>query len=332
VANIYYDRDIDESILNGKIIGIIGYGNQGRAQAMNMRDSGFSGVIVGNRDDEYLKTAKQDGFETYSIKEACQKADILFVLIPDEVAPVIYRDKIEPYLRKGKVLNFASGYNITFGLISPPADVDVIMVAPRMIGEGVRETYLKGEGFPSFIAVEQNASGDAKDLALAIAKVIGSTKQGAIEVTFKDETYLDLIAEQATWPLILSVLTEVYDFERELGVPEEAILMELYLSKEPAVMLEKMAETGLFKQLPLHSHTSQYGQLTRFKMVDKGYIRRFIESQFRKIESGEFAREWKTEQEKGLKVFKELVSEVFDCPISCGESRLKERLQGPGAE
>lgn len=324
MTKIYYDNDADLSYLDGKVITFVGYGNQGRAQALNLRDSGISDIIIGNIEDEYKKKAINDGFQTYDIETACKKGDIIFILIPDEVAPDVYQREIYPTLKSGDVLNFASGYNITYKFIEPPKDVDVIMVAPRMIGEGVRELYK--EGFPAFVAVEQDASGRAKETALALAKGIGSTKKGAIETTFDDETYLDLIAEQATWPLILSVLTEVYKFEIEMGHPEEAVLMELYISKEPAIMLEKMAEVGMFKQLPLHSHTSQYGQLTRFESVDKDFIREFIKKQYENIKSGRFAREWRVEQESGLPVFKKALDEAFRSDISIGEAKLKEKL------
>lgn len=327
MATIYYDSDANSEILKHKTMAIIGYGNQGRAQALNMRDSGLGNIIIGGRKDEYLELAAGEGFQTASVEEASERADILFLLIPDEVAPGVYEKSIRPRLKKGAALNFASGYNITFGFIVPPPTMDVIMVAPRMIGEGVRECYLKGEGFPSFIAVEQDATGRAKEIALAIAKAIGSTRRGAIEVSFRDETIMDLMAEQATWPLILSVLTEVFRFQVEKGIPEEAVLMELYVSKEPAVMLEKMADMGLFKQMPLHSHTSQYGQLSRFKQVDKNYIRGFIQKQFENILSGKFASEWKSEQERGLSVFRGLLEEALASPISQAEERLKSRLK-----
>lgn len=327
MTSIYHDSDASLEILKDKTIAVIGYGNQGRAQALNMRDSGLRNIIVGGRKDEYLELAAQEGFPTATVDEAAGKADVVFLLIPDEIAPAVYDKSIGPRLKKGAALNFASGYNITFGFIVPPPSVDVIMVAPRMIGEGVRECYLKGDGFPSFIAVQQDATGSAKQLALGIAKAIGSTRRGAIEVSFRDETLMDLMAEQATWPLVLSVFTEVFRFQVEQGIPEEAVLMELYVSKEPAVMLEKMADIGLFKQMPLHSHTSQYGQLSRFNEVDKDYIRTFIQRQFENIRSGRFASEWKSEQENGLRVFKGLLEEAFNSPISRAEERLKSRLR-----
>ncbi len=327
MAKIYYDSDTDLNVLGDRVISILGYGNQGRAQALNMRDSGVEKIIIGNIKDESWEKAEEDGFEVYSIKEACKKSDIIFVLLPDEVAPKVYREEIEPYLKEGNVLNFASGYNITYKFIQPPDNVDIIMVAPRMIGDGVRQLYLNREGFPSFIAVERDASGNAKNVALAIAKAIGSTKKGAIEVTFKDETYIDLLAEHAIWPLIISVLTEAYNFEVKMGHPKEAVLMDLYVSKEPAVMMERIADIGLFKQLPLHSHTSQYGQLTRYETVDKDHIRKFIERQYKDLENGEFAREWKDEQNNGLPVFRRLTDKAFSSSITQAEIELKQHLK-----
>lgn len=327
MAKIYYDTDADISFIKDKVISIIGYGNQGRSQALNMRDSGLKSIIVGNIRDSSWHKAQDDGFEVFPVKEACKNADIMFILIPDEILPDIYKEHIEPYLKEGNVLNFASGYNITYNYIKPPEYVDVIMVAPRMIGEGVREYYKSGEGFPSFIAVEQDSSGNGKTIALAIAKAIGSTKKGVIQITFDEETHMDLLAEQATWPLVLSVLVEVFNFEVEMGHPEEAVLMELYVSKEPAIMMEKMADMGLFKQFPLHSHTSQYGQLTRYNAVDKSYIRKFIKEAYNNIKSGKFAKEWKEEQDKGTPVYKHLLDQAMNSEISKAEDRLREKLK-----
>lgn len=327
MAKVYYDSDANVDLIKDKVVAIIGYGNQGRAQALNMRDSGVENIIIGSRKDESWDVANEDGFHTYSIEKACEKADIIFMLLPDEVAPEIYDKQIAPYLKKGDVVNFSSGYNITFGYIKPKDDLDVIMVGPRMIGRGVREMYERGEGFSSFVAVEQDASGNALDIALALAKAMGSTKKGAIEVTFRDETYLDLMSEQATWPLIMVVMNEVYEYLVKEGHPEEAVLMELYLSKEPAFMMEKMADVGLFKQLPFHSNTSQYGQLSRFKTVDKSYIRGFIEKQYSRIKNEEFSDEWHEEQINGLNVLKELKEQAFNSDISLSEARVKEKLK-----
>jgi ketol-acid reductoisomerase len=326
MANIYYDADASLELVKDKVVAIIGYGNQGRSQALNMKDSGVQNVIIGSVRDQSWEQARKDGFEAYPIEEASQKADIIFMLLPDEIAPSIYNEKIRPYLEEGNVLNFSSGYNVTYNYIEFPEYVDVVMVAPRMIGKGVRELYLSGEGFPSFVAVHQDYSGKAKEIALGLAKAIGSTKKGAIEVTFDDETYLDLFAEQITWPLIMNVLSEVYKAQVAAGHPEEAVLMELYLSKEPVVMFEKMADMGLFKQLPLHSRTSQYGQLTGFKSVDPTFIKEFIQQRYEKIRSGSFADEWTKEQQNGLTTFNQLLKDAMSNDISKAEERLHERL------
>jgi ketol-acid reductoisomerase len=325
MAKIYFDKDADASLLKGKKVGIIGYGNQGRAQALNMKDFGIKDILIGTAKDATYDQAIDDGFKVIDIPELIRQVDIVFMLIPDEIMPQVYNDQIRDHLSPLMVLNFASGYNITFKQILPPEDVDVVMVAPRMIGDGVRKLFLEEKGYPAFIGVEQDASGSARQIALALAKAMGATRMGTIEVTFKDETMLDLLAEQAIWPMITSVITEAFRFEIEKGHPAEASLVELYLSKEPAYMLEKMAEMGLFKQMPLHSHTSQYGQLSRSESLDKTFIRKTLEEAYEYLESGSFAAEWKSEQEKGLPEFKRLRKESLESDIT----KLEEKLLNP---
>uniref|UniRef100_UPI0012F525E6 NAD(P)-dependent oxidoreductase n=1 Tax=Brachyspira sp. SAP_772 TaxID=2608385 RepID=UPI0012F525E6 len=236
MATIYYDNDADLNLIKEKTIAIIGYGNQGRSQAINIRDSGIKNVIIGSRKDESYDQANEDGFMVYSIEEASKKADIIYMLLPDEVAPQIYEEKIAPNLKDGNIINFSSAYNITFKRIVPAKNLDIVMAAPRMIGKGVRELYEKGEGSPAFVGVHQDYSGKALEYAKALCKAIGATRKGAIEVKFDDETFLDLMAEQGTWPIIYNVFVEAFKLQVEMGHPEEAVLMEMYLSKEPAVM------------------------------------------------------------------------------------------------
>jgi ketol-acid reductoisomerase len=324
MTKIYYDRDADINLLNGKQIGILGYGNQGRAQALNMRDSGIRDILISTARDGSDDRARKDGFLVSDIDKMVQEIDIFFMLVPDEIMPAVFTDHVEPNLRPGMVLNFASGYNITFRQIVPPKDVDVIMVAPRMIGDGVRNLFLQKKGYPAFLAVEQDTTGKAKQLALALAKAMGATRRGTIEVTFRDETMLDLLAEQAIWPIILSVLTEAFRFEVAKGHPAEASLVELYISQEPAYLFGKMAEVGFYKQMPYHSHTSQYGQMSRAESLDKTFIRQTLEKAYEYIEDGGFAREWKMEQKKGLPEFKRLMKEAWESEIS----RLEEKIIG----
>lgn len=291
--NTYFSEDSDLTPLNGKIIAILGYGNQGRAQALNLRDNKLN-VIVGNREDGDKKTAIQDGFEVHDISTATIKADIIFILLPDEIIPKIFNQLINPYLKQGAVINFASGYNIAFNLIKPPDFVDVIMLAPRMIGVGVRERFLKDEGFYSFISVHQDSTGDAKKILLALAKAIGTLKKCAIELTMKQEAILDLYNEQAFGPAFGLVLLSSIKVLIDKGLPPEAVLCEMYLSEEMAYTYRKMAQIGLVKQTNFHSNTSQYGAMSRgiryFEF--KRELEQKFEKTYEEIESGKFAKEW----------------------------------------
>ncbi|MHC4110966.1 MAG: NAD(P)-binding domain-containing protein, partial [Planctomycetota bacterium] len=204
MANIYRDGDVDMKILNGRKIGIVGYGNQGRAQALNIKDSGFE-PIVANRDDEYRDKAVKDGFEVRSISEVAKEADVILFLIPDEVQPQVYDEQIRPYLNAGDLICFASGYNVYYGTIKPPEGVGIIMVAPRMIGRAVRNLYKKGLGFPCLVASEKDEDGRFMLIALALAKAIGATRFGAFDSTFKEEAMIDLFAEQMLWPGIIKL-------------------------------------------------------------------------------------------------------------------------------
>jgi len=327
-TNIYYDKDADLKLVADKTIAIIGYGNQGRAQALNMRDSGCKHIIVGSREDSSYEQAKSDGFEVFSIAEACKKADIIFILLPDEFAPEIFKEQIAPGLKKGDIINFASAYNITFHKITPPEFVDIVMAAPRMIGDGVRQLYLRGQGSPAFVGVAQDASGKALEYGKALCKAIGATKKGAIEVKFIDETMLDLMTEQGIWPIIYHVFVEAFKLHVAEGHPEEAVLMEAYMSREPMYMMEKAAEMGMFKQLPFHSHTSQYGQLTNYEKFDPTQIRKFLKEKYDNIKNGNFAEEWEKEQrEKELATLKSLSDKALNCELTKAEERTLKKLK-----
>jgi len=336
-TKFYFDKDADLSIISGKTIAVIGYGNQGRSQALNMRDtkSDFK-VIIGNIKDEYWERAKKDGFDVYPILEACKMADMMLLLIPDEIMQEVYKKEIEQHLKEGKVLCFASGYSITFNLIEPPKNVDVILVGPRMGGKEVRELYVSDRGFPSFVGVKQDASGKAKKIALAIAKAIGSTKGNSvlIEVTFEQETLSDLLSEQALVPLIMAAWIAKYEVDVENGIPPEAALLELHLSGEWAEDFHRMAEVGIMKQLPWHSRTSQFGQLTRTNRLlndeEEPYykqIKAFIQRQAEKIKNGEFAREWALEQATGYINLKKLYEKFESSPMIKKEQETLRRLR-----
>lgn len=301
MAEWYFDKDADLSVIVDKTIAVIGFGNQGRSQALNMRDSGLT-VIVGSRNDESAATAKDDGFEVFEPEEAVRRAQIIFLLVPDEVMPAIYKSTVEPGLDDGDLLIFASGYNIYFRHIEPPGSVDVGMIAPRMIGQGVRDHFLNGESFPSLIAVNQDASGQGLAKTLALCKGIGSTKMGVFMSSFEEETIVDLFAEQVGG---LYAIRRFFEALTAAGCSPEAVLLELYASGEGIATATAYRDKGLWAQLPLHSRTSQYGQEVTSKLpaqAEQAELNR-LGGIIENIRNGTFAEAWRTEQDTGCREF-----------------------------
>lgn len=328
---IYRDEDADLATLAGRTVVIIGYGNQGQAQALNLRDSGIA-VIVGGIEDEYARQARDDGFTVVPIAEATARGDILLLLVPDEVQRHVYAESIAPNLTGGKTLCFAHGFNIHFELIRPSADVDVIMVAPRMIGKGVRQRFLDGTGSPAYIAVSQDASGRALVTALALARGIGATRAGAIETTFARETELDLFLEQATWAALTRALILSFEVLVEDGFDPEMVALELYGSYEAAEVLHEMADQGFFHQMRLHSRTSQYGTLSRGPRVLPDSMKRTFRRVLDEVRSGDFAREWRREQEAGYPNFQRLWEEAQAHPMNAAEEAGRRLFGAPPSE
>jgi ketol-acid reductoisomerase len=323
MPRVYRDEDADLRVLEGSTIGVIGYGNQGRAQALNLKDSGLD-VRVGVRADETREQARADGFETCTLMEAAGGCQALMMLIPDEVMPAVFENEIRPGLEPGKALCFASGYNIAFKLLLPPDGTDVIMVAPRMIGAGVRQRYLEGRGFPSFVGVHRDATGRAREIMLAIAKGIGTTRGGALEMSFAEEAELDLFTEQGFGPAFGQVLLSAIQTLVDAGYPVEAVMMELILSGEFAYSMEKIVELGFFPQMELHSHTSQYGSMTRSVRHMHPQIAESMKQVLEEIRSGAFAREWEAEQKAGLPVFRQLRELREQHPIAEWERKTRK--------
>jgi ketol-acid reductoisomerase len=322
---VYGEADADLAILQGSQIAVIGYGNQGRAQALNLRDSGLD-VVVGNRQDTYTERARDDGFTPLLIEDAARQGDVIMLLLPDEVAPEPYATQIAPHLAGGKAVAFASGYNMAFGLIEPPPGADVVLVAPRMIGAGVRDLFLAGKGFPSFIGVAQDSSGQAKELALALAKGIGSTRAGVVEVTFAQEVELDLFTEQCFGPAFGHVLTTAVNLLLDEGYPPAAVLLELYMSGELSYTLGKIAELGLVEQTALHSRTSQYGSMSRGMRFMLPELRAKMQQGLEEIRSGDFAREWAAEQADGAPTLAALQQAARTLPMHRLEQELRRAL------
>ncbi|GAB3296486.1 NAD(P)-binding domain-containing protein [Epidermidibacterium keratini] len=326
---MYFDDDASLSHLDGKTVAVIGYGNQGHAQAQNLRDSGIE-VIVGNRDDEYADASREAGFETLPIADAAKQADVVLLLIPDEVQPDVVREQIAPGLAADDVLVVASGYNWHFGEFAVPEGVDVVMVAPRMIGAAVRSRFESRVGYPCFVSAERDASGSAFDVALAVARGIGATAGGAIASSAREEAALDLFTEQAIWPAIFNVLRASYDVLTEAGFSDEAILYEMYLSGEPAEVFDRVARDGVFEQMKLHSRTSQFGQLggiPRFAEIS-GEATELMRSVLNDdILSGEFAKKWSRANSGDADVLPDMLDEAGSGDLPKAEQRVRSRAR-----
>ena len=239
-TTIYGDDDADLSVLDGRTVAFVGYGNQGRSQALNLRDSGVD-VVVGNREDGYREQIREDGFEPVSIAQAAEQGDVICLLVPDEVAPEVFRSHVEPNLDEGDTLYVSHGYNLTYDLLGHPEWVDVVMVAPRMGGPAVRTLYESGQGFPSILAVEQDHTGEALETVLAMAKAVGSTQAGVVEGTADMETITDLLTEQALFPIVANAMLAKFQVEVAYGIPPEIVMSELYLSHEFAEIFEDLS-------------------------------------------------------------------------------------------
>ncbi|MCZ4353067.1 ketol-acid reductoisomerase [Roseovarius aestuarii] len=324
MAKWYFDDDGNLDLLKGRTVGIFGYGNQGRSQALNMTDNGIK-VIVGSRSDSSAAQAKEDGLEVFPLAEAAAKADVIFVLVPDEVMPAIYEKEIKDNLNEGDILVFASGYNVYFKKIVPPASVDIMLIAPRMIGRGVREKFLEGTGYPSLVAVHQDASGNAQDLLIALSKAIGSTKMGVVESSFEEETVVDLFAEQSGY---LHAVKRAYEALTEAGCSPEAVMLELYASGELREAADYMMEAGLFEQLKFHSGTSQYGQYVygRPSPEEEAADKKRLHGIIKKIKDGTFAEKWTQVQNDGLKELKDTYEEIYNDPMIVNERALYKIL------
>lgn len=293
--------------IRGKTIAVIGYGNQGRSQALNMRDSGLN-VIIGNPPDEYRKKAEEEGFKVFDIRDAVKQADITFLLIPDEIQPQVYKDEMEGVMKEGSTLVFASAYNYFYGFIKPAKKVDVLLLAPRMIGFGIRDSFLRGEGFPVLAAVGQDFTGKANDVLLALADAIGVLKPNGVVImsSFREETLVDLLTEHTWAGAILYLFRAYYEVATELGASPEAVILELYGSGELEEIAKSMKEQGLFKQLKNHSRTSQYGQLTRGPLFVGPEVKELVRKMAMEILDGSFAKEWTLEQQVGSIHFNKL--------------------------
>lgn len=291
MAKIYYDKDADLNILKGKKIAVIGFGSQGHAQAQNLRDSGVDVVVAEVEGTANYELAKRLGFEPTSADEATKKGDIVHLLVPDVIQPKVYERFIAPSLSSGKALVFSHGFNIHYGQIIPPADIDVYMVAPKGPGHLVRRVFEEGKGVPCLIAVHQDATGKAKELALAHAKAIGGTRVGVLETTFKEETETDLFGEQV---VLCGGLTELiragFDTLVSAGYQPEIAYFECL--HEVKLIVDLIYEKGISGMRASISETAKYGDVTRGRRIITEETRKEMKEILNEIQTGEFAREW----------------------------------------
>jgi len=322
MSKVYYDTDADMSVLQGKTVAVLGYGSQGHAQALNLRDSGVKVIISELPGTPNHELAVEHGFSPVSAAEAAEQADIIHILLPDELQARIYEESIKPGLREGKALSFSHGFNIHFSQIVPPEGVDVYMVAPKGPGHMVRDTYVNGSGVPCLIAVFQDASGRARDLALAHACGIGGGRAGILETTFAEETETDLFGEQV---VLCGGLTELVraGFETlvEAGYQPEIAYFECL--HELKLITDLMNTGGIAGMRYSISNTAEYGDLTRGPRVVTEETRREMKKILDEIRNGQFAREWILENQAGCPAFKAMARRQADHLIETVGAKLR---------
>ena len=320
MAKIFFDSDGELSLLKNKVVSVIGFGNQGEAQALNLRDSGVR-VVIGTRHDASFKKAEMLGFEVGEVPEAVRRASIHLLLVPDEIMPSVFKEDVLPHIQPGQAIVASSGYNLYYEFLKILPEIDMLMIAPRMIGTGVRNGFLNGSGFPSMVSVYQDASGKAKDIMLALCKAIGTLKMGALESTVEEETVCDLFHEHFSY---VYILRRCYEILVEAGVRPEAAMLELWASGEEMELCRVYMTHGLFHQLKLHSQTSQYGQEVtgRLSPEEEENERKRLRRIIRNITDGSFAKDWSLEQLSGMPVWQRVHQENMSHPMITIEEQL----------
>lgn len=325
MATIYYDKDAKIELLKGKKIAVIGFGSQGHAHAHNLRDSGCEVIVASREGGEGWKNARKAGFRVVGVAEAVTEADIITMLAPDISQPQIYRDSVAAGLSAGKMLMFAHGFNIHFGQIVPPAEIDVAMIAPKCPGHMLRRLYTEGSGAPALIAIHQDASGSAKDIALAYAKGIGCTRAGVLETTFAEETETDLFGEQTVLCGGVSALIKAgFETLVEAGYQPEVAYFECL--HELKLIVDLIYQGGLSYMRYSVSDTAEYGDYTRGPRVIDELVRDEMRQILAEIQSGSFAREWILENQAGRPVYNALKRMEAEHQIEVVGERLRSMM------
>jgi ketol-acid reductoisomerase len=324
-AKVYTDKDADLGVFANKTLAVLGYGSQGHAHALNLKDSGCKVIIGLYEGSKSKEVAESHGFEVVETGEAVRRADVIMVGLPDMKQASVYESAIAPNLSKGKALLFSHGLAVHFGLIKVPADVDVIMVAPKGPGHMVRRLYAEGKGMPALIAVAQNKSKQAKKLALAWAKGIGSTRAGVLETTFKEECETDLFGEQAVLCGGASALVQAgFETLVEAGYQPEMAYFECL--HELKLICDLMYESGIAGMRFSISETAKYGDITRGPRVINKETKKEMKKILKEIQSGQFVQEWVKEHKGGLKKYNKLLDEGAKHPIEKTGARLRSMM------
>src|SRR6187399_2786397 len=314
MAEIFYDKDADLALIQAKKVAIVGYGSQGHAHALNLRDSGVEVAIALKDGSKSAPKAQEDGFEVKNVADAAEWADLIMILAPDQHQRGIYANEIAPHLTAGKTLAFAHGFNIRFGYIQAPEGVDVILIAPKAPGHTVRREFVAGRGIPDIIAVEQDASGQAWDLAKSYAKAIGGARAGVIKTTFKEETETDLFGEQAVLCGGTAALVQTgFEVLTEAGYQPEVAYFECL--HELKLIVDLMYEGGIARMRYSVSDTAEYGDLTRGPRIIDEHVKESMKQILTEIKDGSFAREWVAEYDAGRPNFTALRDKAAAHPI-----------------
>jgi len=325
VAKIYYDKDADLTLLKGKLIGIIGYGSQGHAHAQNLRDSGCQVIVAEAEGTPGRKNAKDAGFKVLGATEVAKEADIITVLLPDQLHQEIYHQFIKQGLAPGKMLMFAHGFNIHYGQIIPPPNIDVTMIAPKAPGHRVRELYTEGIGTPALVAVYQDASGKAREIALAYAKGLGCCQAGVIETTFAEETETDLLGEQAVLcGGVTSLIKAGFETLVEAGYQPEIAYFEIL--HELKLIVDLIYQGGLTYMRYSVSDTAEYGDYSRGSRVIDEMVKEEMRQILAEVQDGTFAKEWILENQAGRPTFNALKRMEAEHPIEIIGKELRKMM------
>ena len=325
MAKMFYEKDTNLGLLQGKKVAVIGFGSQGHAHALNLHESGVDVVVGLYEGSKSWDKVKEAGLEVATTAEAAKQADIIMILVPDEKQAKLYREEIAPYLEEGNALVFAHGFNIHFGQIVPPANVDVFMVAPKGPGHMVRRTYTEGSGVPCLIAVEQDYSGKAKDLALAYSNGIGGARAGVLETTFKDETETDLFGEQAVLCGGVTALIKAgFETLVEAGyAPENAYFECMH---EMKLIVDLMYQGGMSAMRYSISDTAEYGDYVTGSRIVKEETKKEMKQVLTEIQNGTFAKKWLVENQVGRPTFNAMRRKEAEHPIEKVGKELREMM------